>query len=130
MRSLALQFLLAVCGFIAGAFLLGALLGDSDDHFWWHGLIGAAPAFLLYRHLRSWHLSRRVRRALQIALGIVTGALVLEGITGFFSSSGLLSGRRYEGMDGMIPILLGIASIFPVAAALIIRCIPERHSSN
>jgi hypothetical protein len=130
MRLLALQILLAICGFIAGVFLLGVLLGDSDDHFWWHGLVGTAPTFLLYRHLHSWHLSRRVSRTLQIALGIVTGALLLESITGFFSSSGLVSGRRYEGMDGVIPILLGIASIIPVSAALIIRCIPERQSSN
>lgn len=130
MRRFALQTLVFLCGFLLGVLAFGALLGDADDHFWWHGALGAAPTVLLYPHLKNWTLPRFLSRTLQWVFATLAIAMLIESVTGLFYPPGVLSGRTYDEMDGMIPFLLGLGALLPLAALLLVRSIPQKRSAD
>jgi len=118
LRNLSLTFITVILSGLLGIFVLGYLLGDVDDDFWWHFLCFALPAALFSRGIMRIRLGKNVKRIGTCISLITFSVMIIYSIYGVVEGRDIIDGHRYHDMEGMIPYIVGIIAAWPLLASI------------
>ena len=100
---------------------LGGALGDVDDNWWIFLLIGIVAGIFIGFKLKDKFLDRKLGVSLIVFFLFLSLSMIVYGVYGAISGQDIITGRKYDGMEGMLPFLILIISLGPLFLAFTLK---------
>jgi len=119
---------------ILGLFILGGILGDVDDKgFLYMGIGGALGVWFWFSNKSRVYHSRSLQRLFQFLMIICYAiSLLISGyaLLGILTNTDIFSGKRFDGMAGMIPYIMLILGLLVLLFGILFRFLSKKYTNK